>query len=143
MAKAYAGSKTDEGGAAPGSGALNAAMEQREAAATGGRPMRGPGLDLGAMLGPMAGGLGLTPPGSDPVGNDFLRAPAPSRSTDHARENPLFANQAADEDRFSDIISEDLESLPSIRSFGSSPGKRMRDSMADVGPAKKKVVVLK
>jgi hypothetical protein len=51
MAKAYAGSKTEEGGAAPGAGALNAAMEQREAAATGGRPMRGPGLDLGAMLG--------------------------------------------------------------------------------------------
>jgi hypothetical protein len=142
MAKAYAGSKTDEGGVAPGSGALNAAMEQR-GGATGGRPMRGPGMDIGAMLGPMAGALNMTPPGSEPVGNDFLRAPAPSRNTDHARENPLFAKQIEDEDRFSDIISEDLESLPSIRSFGSSPGKRMRESTADAGPAKKKVVLIK
>ena len=142
MAKAYAGSKTEEGGAVPGAGALNAAMEQREAA-TGGRPMRGPGIDLGAMLGPMAGGLNLTPPGSEPASDGgFLRAPAQSRRTDHAKENPIFAKQAEDEDRFSDIISEDLESLPSLKSFG-SPKKRLRESAIEDGPAKKKIVVLK
>lgn len=147
MAAAYARTSSPDGGSAPGARAVEMAAERaREARGGGPRPMRGPGIDLSSMLGPLNAGLGMgggfAPPGGESNG-PFLAPPAFSRKTD-ATENQAFAVQRADEDRFSDVISEDLESLPSIDGDSDAGvGEKRRIDLGGAGGGKraKKITV--
>jgi hypothetical protein len=133
MAAAYARTSGQDGGAAPGANAVTLAAERAAEARNGGpRPMRGPGIDLSAMLNPLGGGLGFPPPGGNESGGPFLAPPAFSRKTD-AVENKAFAVQKADEDRFSDVISEDLESLPSVSELDQAPGEKRKIALPSSG----------
>lgn len=130
MATAYANTATQhavggEGNAAEGAGDGKP------------RPMRGPGLDIASMM----GGLPFPTPGGESAG-DFLAPPVSARTLDRARPNPLFTQQARDEDRMSDVISEDLESVRSLDSSRSGGSKRAREDSGN-GPSGKKVVIIK
>lgn len=143
MATAYAaanaGGGSDDAGAAPAGGAGPSGRGVP-------RPMRGPGIDLAGVMG-MGMGMGApfgVPPAGAPQpgeadGGGLLGPPVSSRVADRAKVNELFTREKDDEERLSDVISEDLESLDSARSAGS---KRKAAGDGD-GGARKKVVIIK
>ena len=107
----------------------------------GPRPMRGPGIDLAGMMGGM-GGMPF-PSAPAPVGagdgGGLLGPPTTSRMTEHMKTNDIFGARAVENDRLSDVISEDLESLDSFKSKSS---KRSADGGAGGGAGKRKKIVL-
>lgn len=112
------------------------------------RPMRGPGIDVTSILGGgILGGL----PGMPGPSAGLNPLPQMSRGTDKAVVNEAFARQVEDAERLSDVVSEDLESLPSSLSSPASSGSRKRKGGASAGEGikisrgegGKKVVVLK
>ena len=113
-------------------------------AQTGPRPMRGPGIDLAGMM----GGVGGMPFPSAPApvgagdGGGLLGPPTTSRMTEHMKTNDIFGARAVENDRLSDVISEDLESLDSFKSKSS---KRSADGGAGAGGGgkKRKIVLIK
>lgn len=79
-------------------------------------PMRGPGLDMSALMGPLSGaggGAGLFGMSTPPIG----RGPPPPVPSRKAGPKPRFdeipgSPQSAVSDRLSDVLSDDLSSLP-------------------------------
>ena len=103
--------------------------------------MRGPGIDLAGMMGGM-GGMPF-PAGPAPVGTGdgggLLGPPTTSRMNEHMKTNDIFGDRAIENDRLSDVISEDLESLDSFKSKSS---KRSNDGGSGGGSGKKRKIVL-
>ena len=113
------------------------------------REMRGPGIDLGGLagggglggLGGLFGGAGIPPPPVPPAGLQ----PAPTRP-DRIKAMARSAQEFDDaSDRLSDVISEDLQSLPDDLSAGgdsrdSSPAgrKNVRITVPSRGRATKR-----
>lgn len=143
MAAAYAqdGRPRQQASAAPGQQNTGGAQD----APRGPRPMRGPGIDLAGMMGGLGGGMPF-PSGPAPVGSGdgggLLGPPTTSRMNERVKINDIFGDRALEDERLSDVISEDLESM---RSFDSQGSKRSRDGGAGAagGGKKRKIVLIK
>lgn len=115
--------------------------DEQQGPPSGPRPMRGPGIDLAGMMGGM-GGMPF-PAGPAPVGagdgGGLLGPPTTSRMNEHVKVNDIFGDRAEEDERLSDVISEDLESLDSFRSKSS---KRSLDGGGGGGGKKSRKIVL-
>jgi hypothetical protein len=136
---------------APPAGVAPAAAQP--AAQEGRREMRGPGsgFDLGALLngagglGPLAGMLPRMPPGGMPL-PDMTRGPTQGptqgpREVQHSpTPRPEPPRDATEDERFSDVISEDLQSVneEDLQSVSSSGSEKKRRHVISLGANKRR-----